>query len=592
MKRELTKPTNFKGAHEMPHCTYSLSDMMWNNTGSWRYLRPGYIEQIPACQASCPAGEPIERWIDGLEKGNIQEAWNKLTTENPFPGLMGRVCFHPCETGCNRKDVGGAVTINMLERVLADKQGYEKTTVKPWKSSTGKKVAVVGSGPAGLACAYFSARLGHSVTVFEKFSKPGGLFRYGIPEYRLPKNIVEKELKKLYDLGIKFECGKALTKNDIVALAEKYDAVFLGAGAHISRPLGVEGEKTTGVMPALEYLENAQLTLEKTLKHTEIAELTNTKNVVVVGGGNSAVDAARMAIRLGAKTVTIMYRRSMAEMPAYATEVNDAGDEGIKLEMLATPTKVISENGRVKSLQCIRMKLGDPDSSGRRSPTPIPGSEFNINADLLLTAIGEVVDETILPPKSPKIFIGGDMLDQTRTVVNAIGSAKLASIEIDCMLTGKRFEEISQKVLIPGTNTARMTGYLAITANIPAERHGNVTFKANVVKTEKLNTYYFDRSTPAEYPKRSTSERLSTNPFAEVHISPAEELAKSQIERCMHCGHCTQCDNCYIYCPDVSIMKETNGYDISFDFCKGCGVCVKECPRAAMEMGEEPTVTG
>jgi len=584
--KTLSKPIVFKGAHEMPYTTHSLSDMSWNQTGTWRYLRPNYVEKIPACQSGCPAGEPIELWLRELETGNVSTAWEILTTENPFPGLMGRVCFHPCEKACNRKDLGGAVTINMLERSLADQHGYKNSSVKKWKKDIGKKIAVVGSGPAGLAHAFFSTRLGHSVTVFDRFPKPGGLFRYGIPEYRLPKSIVENEIKKLYDLGIKFECGKNLTRQDIENLTKSFDAVYLSLGAHISRPLGVDGENAKGVIPALNFLESAQLAMEGSA--TQVPACKG-KNVIVIGGGNSAVDASRMAIRLGASNVTIVYRRSRVEMPAFAEEINDAEAEGVKLIMLAAPAKINAAAGSVKDILFTKMKLGDPDASGRRSPVAIPDSQFELPADIVLTAIGEIVDEQLLPQKGDKIIFGGDMLDQPRTVVNAIASGKAASIELDCKWRALDFNEVANKIGVPETSVLRMTEYLRLTSDIKTIRRENVSVKQIVVKTEHLNTYYFDNSQPGSYPKKGVTERLKPNPMMEVHSAPLAEMAKTQLERCMHCGHCTECDNCYIYCPDVSIYKAKGGYDISYDFCKGCGVCVKECPRAAMIMTEEPT---
>ncbi len=568
----------------MPFTTVSMGPMTWNTTGSWRYLRPRYVEKIPACTAACPACEPIERWIGLLEEGNVNAAWDILTCENPFPGLMGRVCFHPCQTGCNRKDNGGAVTINMLERHLADSRGYENISVKKWRQSTGKKLAVVGSGPAGLAFAYFSARLGHSVEVFERFPKAGGLFRYGIPEYRLPKKIVDKEIKKLYDLGVNFHCGKNLTKEEIEALQSKYDGVFVACGAHTSRSLGAEGENTLGVMPALEFLEQVQLFIDKEALAKEPKDLGN---VIVVGGGNSAVDAARTAVRFGAKSVTILYRRSRAEMPAYVEEVNDAENEGVKLDILAAPKRVISKDGRVIEIECIKMELGAPDESGRRSPVPVKGSEFIVKADLVLTAIGEMVDKKLSFTQNEKFLLGGDMLDIPRTVVSAIGSGKLAAIKTDVRLTGKNFTEVFEQIRVPEADAVRMLAYLQL-IGAGEKKTEKYLPKVEVIRSDKLNTYYFEESAPANRPKLPTESRLVPNPLAEIHTPLTAQMASEQLARCMHCGHCTKCDNCLIYCPDISIEKACDGYDIDFDFCKGCGVCVKECPRGAMEMIEEP----
>ncbi|MBI2974677.1 MAG: FAD-dependent oxidoreductase, partial [Deltaproteobacteria bacterium] len=300
----------------------------------------------------------------------------------------------------------------------------------------------------------------------------------------------------------------------------------------------------------------------------ETAHLLDGKNVTVVGGGNSAIDASRMSLRLGAKSVKIIYRRSRAEMPAFEDEINDAEKEGVSIEFLTAPKKVITEKGKAISLECQRMKLGDPDASGRRTPIPVGGTEYIIKTDLILTAIGETADAGLIPSENPKFFTGGDMLEQPRTVVNAIGSGKLAAIKIDCLLHGKNFDAVFEKIRIPETNYVRMAKYIADGSAL----HPNTALKNKIAKSEHLNRYYFDSSAPA----------------AESPLT--KESAKTQIERCMHCGCCTKCDNCFIYCPDVAVLKvKDTGYDFDYNFCKGCGVCVKECPRAAMEMVEEPT---
>lgn len=575
----------------------SVANMMWNATGTWRYLRPQYVDRIPACQASCPTANNIESWIKLLEQGKIEEAWERATLENPFPAIMGRVCFHPCQDGCNRKEMGGSVSIQMLERVLADAVGATPPTPKPFKQQSKKKIAVVGSGPAGLACAYHLTRLGHKAVVLERNNKCGGVLRYGIPEYRLPKDIIDIEIERLKQMGVEFQLGKMI--KDAAAmqmLRQEYDAIFLAIGAHKSRALGIPDEKTEGVMQGLTFLDLAAQGKAPPLG----------KKVLVIGGGNTAVDAARTARRFGAE-VTVLYRRSREEMPAFEAEVREATAEGVNIEFLIIPKKVAVKDGRAVGLVCDRAQLGEPDDSGRRSPVPIQGSELTFDANTILSAVGEEIETAIIPSALPikkgtlgtklggrtewhNVFAGGDFIDQPRTAVDALAAGKRAAIAIDCFFRKENFETVFEKIRVGDSNSVRMANYLR---HLETEKQQGpqpaTVLKNHIAKFEDLNAAYFWESKPNEYPMRSVEDRFAHRPFAEVHQPPSKEAVADELSRCFHCGRCIECDNCYIYCPDISIAKVTGGYNVDLTYCKGCGVCVHECPRAAMELIEEPT---
>lgn len=596
----LPEPIVFQSERDMPHLTISMATTEWNETGTWRYLRPRYVERVPACQNACPTANDIESWISHFEAGRVSEAWEAATLENPFPAIMGRVCFHPCMEGCNRRELGGSVNINALERSLADAIEGPFPPAKPFFSNTKKKVAIVGSGPAGLACAYHLTRLGHNVTVFERAPKAGGMLRYGIPAYRLPREVLDREIARLQAMGITFELEKPIPDaTHLQVLAQDYGAVFLATGAPKSRVLGIDAEKTPGVMPGLEFLRQVAAG-----KNPKIG-----KTVLVVGGGNTALDAARTARRSGA-TVTIVYRRSRAEMPAFEEEVRAAEEEGIRFEMLLAPLKVEVSTGHASGLTCQRMKLGDPDASGRRQPVPIEGETITLPTEMILSAIGEEIDTSIIPSalhlekgtirtlaggktEWHNLYAGGDFTIGPRTVVDALAEGKRSAIAIDCMLRGEKFEELQHKIMIAGSGPITMSRYIALRTGkhpcgVPLSQ---AVREERVVQFEDLNAAYFTRSEPVTVASRSLEDRFSRDPFVEVHTPLADASRDSELARCFHCGRCTECDNCYIYCPDVSIAKvaETGGFNVDFHYCKGCGVCTHECPRAAMQMVEEPT---
>lgn len=589
------KENKISGVSKMPFCTISTLDMSWNKTGSWRYLRPSFIERIPSCQAHCPTGSKIERWIKFLEEGKINEAWETAVLENPFPAITGRVCYHPCQEGCSRKEMGGSVGIQMLERVLSERAKGFKT--EPLMERSKKKIAVIGSGPAGLSCAFNLTRLGHNVTVIDKKHKAGGMLQYAIPEYRLPKHILDNEIERLKEMGISFKLSHPI--KDAVEmqflLQEEFDAVFMATGAHKNRSLGLEEGKTSSVWPALDFLELA----------SQGKPLPIGKKVIVIGGGNSAIDAARTALRMGAEA-TILYRRTKNEMPAFKEEIDEALKEGVAIEELLLPKKIVSDKNKFLELVCDRAVLGKPDESGRRSPEPKKDSETIFKADSLIYAVGEDIETTIIPSALSikkgsletelgcktiwsSVFAGGDLIREPRTVVDAIASGKRAAIAIDCTFRGLEFDDILKGIQIPDSDTLRMEDYINL---IKKEKRNEKTppIKHTVVSFNELNPVYFQNNFPSAPPAKPVSERFNFNPLSEVYQTLDEENTKYEISRCFHCGRCIACDNCYIYCPDISVKNDGGTYEIDYDYCKGCGVCVTECPRAAMEITEEETV--
>jgi 2-oxoacid:acceptor oxidoreductase delta subunit (pyruvate/2-ketoisovalerate family) len=597
--KKLPEATEFDGEIDMPHMPISIATTEWDATGTWRYLKPRFVERIPripSCQNHCPTGADIEAWIAHFERGDLGKAWDAATIENPFPSIMGRVCFHPCMDGCSRKDLGGAINIHALERTLGDAIGEKLPEAKPFFPSSGKKVAVVGSGPAGLACAYHLRRLGHEVTVFEKEKKAGGILRYGIPAYRLPRDVLDRELDRFAAMGIKFNLGKAVPDaTHMQTLCQDYDAVFLAIGAHKSRSPGIVGEKTKGVIAGLAFLREI----------TSGRKMDIGKRVLVIGGGNTAIDAARTALRLG-RDVTLLYRRSRAEMPAFPDDVREAEDEGVKIETLVSPLEVVGLSGQTSGLRCKRVELGAPDDTGRMSPVPIEGSEFMIEGDTIITAIGEDIDTSIIPSafhvdggairtgiggktEWHNVFAGGDFTFNPRTVVDSLASGKASAIAVDCELRGEGAKATLDRCKIAGDGPVLMSRYVELRGAAPI-RHSTTEElipQDHVVGFEEINCAYFTLSDAATTPHIAAAERMGDDPFAEVAGGLVENIRAEELGRCFHCGRCTTCDNCFIYCPDVAVSKQGDGFAIDMDYCKGCGVCSEECPRAAMEMVEE-----
>jgi NADPH-dependent glutamate synthase beta subunit-like oxidoreductase len=604
----MTEEIVFKTEADMPPLPMTLGTTLVNKTGNWRYIRPLYMDKTPPCNHNCPAGEDIVGYLALIKEGKYKEGWELIRQENPFPGVCGRVCPHPCESECNREELGGAIAIHTLEQFLADraarneKQGMSNELLITHPSSP---VAVIGSGPAGLSCAYHLARRGYPVTVFEALPVAGGMMRVGIPGYRLPREVLDREIADIEALGVEIKTGMRLGDNLRMSDLDDYDAVFIAVGLQESHKLNIPGEDAEGVIPGLEFLQIVNLG-EKVQVGPRVA---------VIGGGNTAIDAARTALRLGSE-VTILYRRTRAEMPAIAEEIEEALAEGVEIRYLTAPVELLTENSRVKSMRCVKMELGAPDDSGRRRPVPIAGSEYNIEVDTVIPALGQEADFSFLEAGGRRlevggwklevererivtdeaglttregVFAGGDVATPFGTVTHAVGSGKRAALAIDKYLRG---EELSDFPPIAEAVHA-----------VPKD------IDPAVVRFEDLNLAYFEELERTGQLQKPIEERLSG--FEEVNLGFSEEEAQAEAERCFSCGTCNLCDTCFIFCPDVAITRlvappplspphlggmkggwplarlNGAGYEVNYDYCKGCGVCAEECPRCAISIEEE-----
>ena len=395
------------------------------------------------CFMACPTHQDIQGYVGLIANGKVSEALELIKKDNPLPASIGRVCPHPCEEHCRRKHLEGAVSICSLKRFAAD---FDKDYIPDCKSPNGKKIAVVGAGPAGLSCAYFLAIEGYEVTVFEAQTKAGGMLRYGIPYYRLPESVLDKEIECIEKMGVKFCYSKKLGVDFTVeSLKNEYDAVFVGIGAWRSANLGCPGDDAQGVVGGIDMLYMA----------AKGEAFTLGSNVCVVGGGNTAIDAVRTAVRLGAENVTLIYRRTESEMPAEPDEIRDAKAEGVNFRFLASPLEVVVENGKAVGIKVQNMELGEPDGSGRRTPVPVEGSTEIIPCDTVISAIGQkvagedidslrltrkstvAVDELTYMTSLEGVFAAGDVINKGPDIaIRAIAGGKYAARSIDCYLKG------------------------------------------------------------------------------------------------------------------------------------------------------------
>ena len=573
----------FKGASEMPDISISLGNMDWNKTGTWRTQRPFYEDKTPPCSAACPAGNDIIGLIQKIMERDFEGAWNLIREENPLPGVCGRVCFHPCESKCNRGEYDEPIAIHALERFTSDYASNLNKKIEGVPGARKDKIAIIGSGPAGMSCAYHLAKLHYDVTVFESSSITGGVLRTGIPSYRLPKDVLEREISNIEALGVKFRTGISFGEHLKLDDLEDYQAIFIATGARQSRSIHIPGEKGKSVFSGLDLLRKINLGKKVELGHRN----------VIIGGGNTAVDVARSVIRLG-KKATILYRRSKEEMPAFEDEILEAIEEGVKLRYLANPIGIQKKDG-MKRLECLRMELGEKDESGRRSPIPIPHSNFFIEADSVIVAAGEEIEVSVLPKGMERragivltqrdgstgikgIFAGGDLTSNQRTVAHAIRSGKEAALAIDCYLKGNDSEEAISQSLIGEGPSLSIFRY-----HHPDEGPKN----PHVVTFEELNMDYFEPSKRRRESKNLAQKGIKG--FGEVTSSFTESFALEEAERCFNCGTCDGCENCYVFCPDASIIKtgEILSHQVDYDFCKGCGICFSECPRGVISLKEE-----
>jgi len=483
----------------------------------------------PPCRSACPAGVNAQGYVALISQGKFKEALEVLRRTMPFAGVCGRVCTHPCELECERGKVDEPVSIRALKRFMADYElrvGRQKSA--PIERTKEDRVAIVGSGPAGLACAYDLIRQGYPVTVFEAAPASGGLLRYGIPEHRLPKKVVDNEISYVEELGVEIKTNTPV-KNLEDIFSQGYEAIFLATGAGESLKMGIPNENANGVIHALDFLKRVSLGIKVDLGD----------RVAVIGGGNAAVDAARVAHRLGAKEVTIVYRRSRAEMPAVTTEVEEAEREGVNLHILAAPVRVLAKDERVIGIQCIRMELGEPDASGRRRPVPIKGSEFNVDVDSVIIATGQAVDKAVLPKELEYtgwgtlavdqvtlqtniegVFGGGDLVSGPADVIAAIAAGKEAAISIDRYLRG---------------------------VDLKAGRPTPIT---RVKGVSKIGVVARARHT------MPTLDLKKRKGFAEVELGFDEKTAIEEAKRCLNCGVCSECMECVKVCQAGAINQE------------------------------------
>ena len=533
--------------------TLDSGSSLANKTGAWRTERPLYVDRLPPCNHACPAGENIQGWLFHAESGDYEAAWRVLTEDNPLAAIMGRVCYHPCETKCNRGQLDEAVGINSVERFLGDEAIKRGWQFAPPQFESGKRVLVVGAGPSGLSAAYHLRRLGHHVTIMEAGPLSGGMMRFGIPKYRLPRDVLDAEVKRILDMGVELQLNTKVANIADAMKAGRFDAAFLAVGAHIARRAYIPAGEAARILDAVAVLRGMEGEEKPMLG----------RRVVVYGGGNTALDVARTAKRLGATEAIIVYRRTREKMPAHDFEVQEALDEGILIKWLSTIASVAGEG----TLTVEKMEL---DDKGFPQPT---GEVEILEADSLVLALGQDVDLSLLEgvpglvikdgvvQVQPNmmtgragIFAGGDMVPSERTVTVGVGHGKKAARHIDRWLKGEAYEA-------------------------PA-KHEVATF-------DKMNTWYYADAPKTVQPQLEIARRTST--FDEVVSGLAETNALFEARRCLSCGNCFECDNCYGVCPDNAVIKLGAGkrFEFNLDYCKGCGICVAECPCGAIKMVPE-----
>ena len=518
-----------------------------------RSRMPVYVDLLPPCNNACPAGENIQEWLRLVKAGQDEAAWRELVRNNPFPAIHGRVCYHPCEAACNRVELDGAVSIHSVERYLGDlaiERGW--SFVKP-RFSSGRRVMVVGAGPSGLSAAYHLAMAGHEVEIRDASPLPGGMMRYGIPEYRLPRDVLDAEVSRLVDLGVRIVTDYKVV--DLLADQAEggFDAVFVAIGAHLSRRIDIPGRDASRIVDAVSFLRGVASGERPVIG----------RKVAVYGGGNTAMDAARVARRLGAEESIIIYRRTEEQMPAHAEEKEGALSEGVTMNWLRTISSVDEEE--------LTVEIMELDSDGRATGT---GRFEKLQADTVILALGQETDSDFLrripgigfdhdvvrvDPRTlmtgvPGIFAGGDAVPSERTVTVGVGHGKRAARQIDAWLAGREA-------------TSR-------------PKHDLASF-------DKLHLWYFGDARRTTQPELEPTERITD--FDEIVGGLGDEQAHAEAGRCLSCGNCFECDGCLGACPEDAVIKLGKGFRYRFDYdkCTGCATCFEQCPVHAIEMIKE-----
>jgi len=524
-------------------------------TGPVRIQRPLYVDLLPPCNNACPAGENIQAWLGHAQAGRFEEAWREILRNNSLPAVHGRVCYHPCEDNCNRKRLDATVSIHAVERFLGDLALEKGWTIPIEAPPSGKKILIVGAGPSGLSAAHHLALMGHSVEVRDAGPVAGGMMHFGIPAYRMPRDVLDAEIKRIEDMGVKIVLNHKVEN----LLAEKeeggFDAAFVAVGAHISKRTDIPARDAGKVLDAVAFLRDVE--------HGEAPKLG--RRVAIYGGGNTAMDAARVAVRLGHEPM-IIYRRDRPHMPAHEFEADEAIEEGVKIHWLRT-IKSIDET-------TFNVEVMEIDENGKPKPT---GEIETIEADDLILALGQDTDTDFMRnipgiefqwdgcvqvsenmmTGHEGIFAGGDMVPDDRSVTIAVGHGKKAARNIDAWLRGEKY--------------------------VTAPKHSIATF-------EKLHVWFYTDA--AQRPQDHVDMLKRRTTFDEVVQGLSTEEATYEARRCLSCGNCFECDGCYGACPEKAVIKlgPGNRYKYDYDKCTGCAVCFEQCPCHAIEMIPEPSV--